>query len=226
MSTQNVTVQSSGGEGYSNLKVWMRDVAPWVPGVHRSVLKRQLILACREFFAESYAWQGDIGSVSVVPGQGTYTLSPFNSYTDVVGVGGVAANGVWIKKFTQRPAPFPGVNSGNFPVGWYLLRPDIVALYPTPANPLPSPITLQFHVALKPKSTTEQIPLIAQTHFYEAILAGVLYRLLNQPAKPYSNLELAAYWEKRFRSYIGEYAAKAKTGYNGGGGWSFPRFGK
>ncbi len=232
MSTQYVTVQASGAEGYSNLKIWLRDVAPNCPGVQRSVLKRQLILACREFFAESFAWQADMGPIPVVAGQSNYQLSPFNSYTDVVGVLTVAANGIPLNPIWKRPMPLanvsntPTTGAADLPAGYFMLRPDIISLYPVPSNPLPQPVSLQIRCALKPKTTVEQVPLIAQTHFYEAILAGLLYRLLNQPAKPYTNLALAGYYEKRFRSYIGEYAAKAKTGWNGSGSWVYPGFGK
>jgi hypothetical protein len=232
MTTQYVTVQASGAEGYSNLKVWLRDVAPVCPGVQRSVLKRQLILACREFFAESFAWQADQGPIPVVAGQNTYQLSPFNSYTDTVGILQVNANGLPLRPIWKRPALLTSgggdntLGTSDLPTGFYMLRPDIIAIFPTPITPLPQPVTLQVRCALKPKTTVEQVPLIAQTHFYEAILAGLLYRLLNQPAKPYTNMELSMYYEKRFRSYIGEYAAKAKTGFNGASSWFYPGFGK
>ena len=65
MTTEYVTVETSGAEGYSNLRVWLRDCAPYTPGVHRSLLKRQLILAFREFCAESFAWRGSFGPVAV-----------------------------------------------------------------------------------------------------------------------------------------------------------------
>lgn len=231
MTVSNVTVQSSGAEGYSNLKIWLRDASAWLPGAHRSVFKRQLILACREFFGESYAWQADVGPITVIGGQNTYQLSPFNSYTDVVGVITVEANGLPIYPLWKRPAPLPNVSlpgppTSDVPSGYFMLRPDIIALYPTPNTVLPTPVTLQIRCALKPKSTCEQVPLIAQTHFYDAILTGVLYRMMNQPAKPYSNPLQAAYNEKRFRAYIAEYAAKAKTGFNGAGSWRYPGFGK
>ena len=230
--SQYVTVETSGAEGYSNLKTWLRDVAPVCPGVVRSVLKRQLILACREFFEQSFAWTGTMGPINIVEGQNTYALSPFNSYTDVVGVMRIEVNGVPIAPLYRRPNPIPNSLISPTPVtspvpsGWYQLRPDIIALYPTPQTPLPNPTQMMVFVALRPKPSCEQVPLIAQTHFYEAILSGVLYRLLNQPAKPYSNLELSMYYEKRFRSYIGEYAGRAKTGFNGSAQWNFPRFGK
>lgn len=231
MTTTNVTVQSSGAEGYSNLKTWLRDASPMLPGVHRSVFKRQLILACREFFEQSFAWQADMGPIPVLAGQNTYQLSPFTAYADIVGVLSVQANGVPLSPLYKRPAPLPNINSpgpptSSLPAGYFMLRPDIIGLYPTPQTPLTTAVTLQLRVALKPKPTVEQVPMIAQTHFYDAILTGVLYRLMSQPAKPYTNLELAVYNEKRFRSYIGEYAARAKTGFNGAPNWVFPGFGK
>ena len=230
MPSQNVTGETAGAEGYSNLKVWLRDIAPVAPGAVRSVVKRQLRLACREFFGESFAWRGALGPINVVGGTATYALSPFNSYTDVIGVLAVEQNGVPLNPLFRKPSPFPGVLANNFntdfPKGYYMLRPDILSLYPPPTNPLPNPLTLQVYVALKPKPSCEQVPLIAQTDFYEPILCGVLYRLLNQPAKPYSNPALAGYYEKRFRSYIGQFAGRAKTGFNGAASWSFPGFGK
>lgn len=232
MTTSYVTVQSSGAEGYTNLKAWLKDMSPWLPGATRSVMKRQLILACREFFAESFALQGDMGPTLIIAGQQDYQLSPFNSYTDVVGVLSVAMNGKLLVPLWRKPDPYPNSVTGvatptsDTPSGYYMSRPDIVSIYPLPQTPQPAPAYLTFHVALRPKSTVEQVPSVTVTHFYDAILCGGLYRMMNQPAKPYTNLELAAYHEKRFRSYIGEWAAKAKTGFNGSASWKYPGFGK
>ena len=50
-------VVASGAEGQANLNIWMQDITPWFPGCHRTVMKRQLILAVREFFEQSWAWR-------------------------------------------------------------------------------------------------------------------------------------------------------------------------
>ena len=181
-------VVASGAEGQANLNLWLKDVSVYVPGIHRSVLKRQLILACREFFEQSWAWRQTLGPLNIVANQPTYMLSPFNSTTDVVGVLGVTINAIPIPALTSMPVlPTPIAPGGqvNLPFGYYMLRPDVLALAPVP-NPV-IPTTMFVHVALKPKQTVLQVPKIAVTDFYDAILAGVLYRILNQPAKPYSN---------------------------------------
>jgi hypothetical protein len=228
MVSQYASVEASGAEGQANLNLWLKDVSVYVPGIHRSVLKRQLILACREFFEQSRAWRASIGPLNIVQGQNTYMMSPFNSTTDVVGVIAVAINGIPVDPIAYKPAndgtQTPPVPTNNQPFGYYMLRPDVLALYPTPAVALSG--ALQVLVSLKPKSSVKQVPHIAVTDFYEAILAGVLYRVLNQPGKPYSNPSLAVEFEAKFRQYIGMYAALAKKGFNNGASWRFPRFGK
>ncbi len=219
-------VVASGAEGQANLNLWLKDVSVYVPGIHRSVLKRQLILACREFFEQSWAWRQTLGPLNIVANQPTYMLSPFNSTTDVVGVLGVTINGIPIYALPEEPSYPPSttpLQTVNLPAGYYMLRPDVLALAPVP-NPT-TPQTMKVLCALKPKSSVSQVPKIAVTNFYDAILAGVLYRLLNQPAKPYSNPALSMYFESRFRTLIGTYAGKAKTGFNNSATWRFPYFG-
>lgn len=217
---------ASGGEGQANLNLWLKDVSVYVPGIHRSVLKRQLILACREFFEQSQAWQQTMGPLTVVPQQETYMLSPLNSTTDVVAVKGVWVNGIPVPALPSKPHYPPNYPTGgevSLLFGYWMVRPDVMALAPVP-NPV-QVTTMELLVALKPKQTVKQVPHIAVSDFYDAILAGVLYRVLNQPGKPYSNPALSMQFESRFRTLIGTYAAKAKTGYNGSATWRFPYFG-
>lgn len=225
MST-NAQVVASGAEGQANINLWLKDVSVYVPGIHRSVLKRQLILACREFFEQSWAWRETLAPIPIIANQPTYALSPFNSTTDVVGVLGVSINGIPIPPAPNLPIHPPTGNpigTVNLPNTYYMVRPDVMALDPVP-NPT-TPQNMQVWCALKPKPSVNQVPKIAVTNFYDAILAGVLYRLLNQPAKPYSNPALSAYFESRFRTLIGTYAGKAKTGNNGAATWRFAYFG-
>ncbi len=225
--TDNAQVVASGAEGQANLNLWLKDVSVYVPGIHRSVLKRQLILACREFFEQSWAWRATIGPIPIVSNQPTYMLSPFNSTTDVVGVIGVSINGVPIAPSAEKPIhpPMTPPSSSNFPSSYFMVRPDIIALDPTPVPVDTNPLNMSVLCALKPKPSVKQVPHIAVTNFYDAILAGVLYRILNQPAKPYSNPSLSMYFESRFRTLIGTYAGAAKKGFNNGASWRFAYFG-
>lgn len=228
MTNQYVTVEASGAEGQANLNLWLKDLSAYCPGVHRSVMKRQLVLACREFFQQSWAWRASMGPINIVAGQNVYDLSPFNAYTDVVGVINVTLNGVPLPPLNQRPPPEgnpPGTATptSDAPWGYYMVGVSIIAVYPTPAKNLAQ--AMQVYCALRPKQSVKQVPAIAVTNYYDAIMDGALYRLLQQPAKPYSNPALAAYYEGKFRTAIGQYAAEAKKGYNNGVQWTFPYFG-
>ena len=223
--TSYADVVASGAEGQANLNLWLQDISPWCPGVHRSVIKRQLILACREFFEQSWAWRAEQGPITLVTNQPTYMLSPFNSTTDVVGVVAAWVNGIPLNPLSCAPPPSQnGQPFSDTPGGFWCPRPDIVAVYPIP-NITSTPQNLTVLCALRPKMSVTQVPKIAVTDFYEAIMNGALYRLLNQPAKPYSNPTLATYFENKFRKDIGVYAGKAKKGFNNGASWRFPYFG-
>ncbi len=223
--TTYADVVASGGEGQANINIWLQDISPWVPGAHRSVMKRQLILAMREFFEKSWAWRAEVGPISLQTNQQTYMLSPFNSTTDVVGVIWVAVNGAPLNPLQAAPAPSQnGQPFSDTPGGYWMVRPDILAVYPIP-NITSVPQNLTALLALRPKMTVTQVPQIAVTNFYEAIMYGALYRLLGQPAKPYSNPTLAAQFEVKFRREIGVYAGKAKKGFNNAASWRVPYFG-
>jgi hypothetical protein len=230
MST-NSQVVASGAEGQANINLWLQDISPWCPGVHRSVMKRQLLLAIREFFEQSWGWRQTLGPITLIANQPTYMLSPFNSTTDVVGVIGVTVNGLSIQPLQSEPAypPAPvGTVQGavDLPFGYYMLRPDVIALAPPPNPTDPTnPPLMQVYVALRPKMSVGQVPKIAVTDFYDPIMNGALYRLLSQPAKPYSNPQLAAYFENKFRRQIAQAAGKAKKGFANAPSWRFPYFG-
>jgi hypothetical protein len=63
------------------------------------------------------------------------------------------------------------------------------------------------------------------TQYHQAILSGLLARMMGQPNKPYSNPALAVYHARRFRNFIGQARAfTTSNGEPGGQNWSFPRW--
>lgn len=80
-------------------------------------------------------------------------------------------------------------------------------------------------VACKPTRLSDQLPSFLVNNWYEALRDGTLARLYEQPAKPYSNMDLARFHGTRFRSGI-RLARDAANRYftNGTSGWRFPYF--
>jgi hypothetical protein len=83
-------------------------------------------------------------------------------------------------------------------------------------------------VALTPApsaSVDNYLPARLWTKHFQALLDGVLSRMLMQPAKPYSNVTLGTYHAKRFRKFLA--LARADVEENStfdGQNWVFPSF--
>lgn len=220
--TSTITVESSGHECDAKLDTWLRDLLVVTPGCMPKVRKRALVLACREFFEQSAAWRVTIGPKLLKANKKRYYLSPYDAYSDVVRVLGVAYKGIPLKAIAHRP---PGEEpDATQPTRYYLEGPDKVRLWPQSNADVEDALT--FYVALMPKQTVTHLPRVAATHFYDAIYDGAAGRLLSQPAKAYSDPVRAQYHLQRFRAAIGKYAAQGKSNFSGAATWRFPSFGK
>jgi hypothetical protein len=217
-----ISVEGSGHECDVKLDTWLRDMLPYTPGCIPRVRKRALVLACREFFEQSAAWRVTIGPRNMVANKKRYYMSPYDAYSNIVRVFSVELQGSPLLPMLRRPAgEEPPADRPRY---YFLENPDQVRLWPMPNSSATNVLT--FYVALTPKTTVTHLPRIAASHFFDAILDGAIGRLLEQPAKPYSDPVRAAYHLQRFQNAIGKYAGEAKTGFAGAASWAFPRFGK
>lgn len=222
MSTETITVEGSGHEVDAKIDTWLRDLLPLTPGCVPRVRKRAVILACREFFERSAAWRVTIGPRRLKANKKRYYMSPYDAYADIVQVFSAELRGYPLRKLDRRPAGTEP--DAAEPMAYYLEGPDQVRLWPVSAVDVEDALT--FHVALTPKQTVTHLPRVAATHFYDAIFDGAAGRLMGQPAKPYTNPQLAQYHMQRFQGAIGRYAGIAKQGFMNAPSWQFPRFGK
>lgn len=227
MAVDEVFLEGSGCECDVTLDHWLRDTLPDLPGAVRRVAERQLVLACREFFERSYAWQGMIENVTAKVGRTQYWQSPFDEYANVVAVLGVDFNGTPLGRLPMRPPTDNKTDTGqNVPTAFYAdVAPDSIELYPDIALEATEESlsqALTFRVALTPKTTVEHLPRIAEIKFYDAILDGFLARMYMQPNKPYSSPALGQAKRRAFNHWIGKYMGQAKQGYVSAQNWSFP----
>lgn len=80
-------------------------------------------------------------------------------------------------------------------------------------------------LALKPSSFDSEFDPLLFQQWFETILDGTLYRLYLQPAKPYSNPQMAQYHGKMYRAGCQRARSVAQLNYTDGPGrWSFPFF--
>jgi hypothetical protein len=217
----SVFIEGTGCECDVTLDRWLKDTLPMLPGVVRGVAARELVLACREFFERSYAWQTILEDQNAKEGRKQYWLSPLDQYTNVIGVLGVAFKGVPLVRLAARPPRRTEDNSTDTPQAFYSPdAPDSIEVYPDLNRDEDG--GLAFHVALTPKPSVEHLPRVAEIKYYDAILDGFLARMYMHPNKPYSSFTLAQAKRKSFNSWIGRYAGQAKQGNVNAQNWSFP----
>lgn len=220
MAVDSVFLEGSGCECDVTLDTWLRDSLGSIPGAVRSVAARELVLACREFFERSYAWQGRIEDQDAKAGREQYWTSPYDQYANVIAVMGVDFNGVPLGRYPFRPSR-RSTDSSDTPVGFYAApAPDAIELWPDLSSDVGDAIT--FIVALTPKTTVEHLPRIAEVKFFDAIMDGFLARMYMHPNKPYTDKQLANQKRKAFNHWIGKYMGQAKQGFVSAQNWVYP----
>lgn len=218
----SVFIEGTGCECDVTLDRWLKDALPLLPGVVRSVAARELVLACREFFERSYAWQTLIENQNAKAGRKQYWLSPLDDYTNIVGVLGVCFDGTWLAPLPRRPiVPVNSSVTSDRPTSYYSPdAPYTVEVYPDLAADVADALT--FHVALTPKISVDHLPRVAEIKYYDAIMDGFMARMFMHPNKPYSSGQLGMMRRKQFNHWIARYAAQAKQGNVGAQVWGFP----
>lgn len=221
MAVDTVFLEGSGCECDVTLDTWLRDSLGTLPGAVRSVAARELVLACREFFERSYAWQARIENQNSKVGRHQYWTSPYDQYSNVVAVLGIEYNGNALTRLTARPPRVAGESTSPVPTSFYAsVAPDSVELWPDLEAAEEDVLT--FIVALTPKTTVEHLPRIAEIKFFDAIMDGFLARMYAHPGKPYTDKAEAKDRRRAFNHWIGRYMGQAKQGYISAQNWSFP----
>lgn len=218
-----VTIADSNVTAAVALDDWLKDTLTAFPGIVRSVAARELLMAAREFYQRSFAWQHTIEEQNLVAGRVRYRLLITNTYADVVGVLGVALNGVWMPAAAGRPIPPSPDNddTADQPSLWYIGDPpDGVELFPDPS--VADIGALSFRVALTVRESSTTLPRLASQVHYEPIMDGFLARVYAHPRKPYSSPNDSAMRRRKFNAAVAEWRGQVKQGYAQAQNWRFP----
>jgi hypothetical protein len=185
----------------------MNNVRSRVPGVTDTVLKQEMYNVMNDFFQTSNIWQEDI-DFAVNTTDRSYTIAPAETYATIVRALTIA-------------------NSGALPVGPYqMLTPGIVVFQYAQSQD----DTYTATVALTVNEPLDgdgfpQFPAWVLNKYSTGIIDGLVGRVMSQPAKPYTNLQLAGIHLRNFRSCMSD--AKVETlhrNVNNGQLWRFPKF--
>lgn len=203
------------------LTPWLKDLLPYTPSIVRSVAKRELIKAAREFYRDSTAWQEVTDDYDFSANEWVYDVVPQSrANSEVIQILSVEVGGTALDGKAQRPV---GVRGKGTPTAWYPVSSVEFEVWPTPDTNV-SNVTVR--TILIPTNTATQFPDVAASKHYDALMDGALGRIYAHPAKPYSDPQRAEYHLRRFRSAIATAKGEAIQGGFAGQNWAYPRYGK
>jgi hypothetical protein len=177
-----------------------------LPGATDNAIRIELWNMLDDFCRGSWAWRETI-AVTLIAGETEYQITPPG--TEIV------------HAFSVDHATL-NVNGASFEF-------DTLSLpnAPSASDALtPAYVIAALVPALSEGADIENlIPADMWSKWHQAFLSGTLARMMAQPAKPYSNPQLAAYHQRCYRPDRAEARRDAATnGVQGAQTWRFPRF--
>jgi hypothetical protein len=184
----------------------MNDLRVRLPGATDAMIQREIWSLLNDFCREGLAWRENV-EITLSGGVSTYAIAPAG--TEVVLIYGVSHPTMDLSGAVYS---FGNLLLTNEPSGSDLLSSAFVDAALTPA--------------LTAGSDVEGlIPGDMWSEHHEAILNGVLGRMLAQPAKPYSNPALAAFYVKSYTIERAVVRRKVRTGgVMAPQTWRYPRW--
>jgi hypothetical protein len=185
----------------------MQNLMAKLPGATEALLHAELFNTIDEACREGWLWRETI-SVPLVEGNDTYTLAPAG--TEVVYVFSIApeedtVGGVLYEYGKLTVVDLPTAEEEGMKVY------AVVAL--TPSHDVDT------------ENVEGWIPGDMWSEHYQMFMSGVMHRMTAQPAKPYTNPQLAVFYGRKFRSDLAYARRKVDTGgVPGAQRWRFPRW--
>lgn len=188
------------------------------PGLTDEQLQLEFLQAARTFFSESTCWRED-RKFQITPPTYMLTLQNWRAGAEVIFPTNASHNGVPLKPVAQMPDHIGDMISEPQLCVWNPLKQFILGPQPQ------SPGELHIFVALQPNMLQPVVPDTQIALWFEGLQDTLLGRLYGQPAKPWSNMQLAMMHLRKSRSWMSKARDTARRGYGAAASpWNFPYF--
>jgi hypothetical protein len=189
---------------------------PELPGCTTELLDHHLRSVAREFCHRTSAWRLPFDDVDTAAGVATYDLIPSESESDVVRLTKLTVNGtlLWRDADENRPGEdttTPAYKRESPPFSVSVDNLQIMLA----ADEIPSAAVaagLKVVGALKPSASARRLPDFLLSEAIEAIRAGVLSRLMLMSKKPWTDRELAVFYQGKWNQELNFWACQTQRG--------------
>lgn len=195
------------------MKAWdqfLRDIRLDVPGCPEPVAEHAALRAAQEFFERTGAWKVWLEPIRTQPGVMEYDIELERG-----------SELVRIERATLAGRPADITTPDALPDDWKTSQAGISDCICTSDRktlivlPVPTAVVvLQVEATLKPSNRAEGIEDYLYDLYVESIAFGAKARLMQQPAKPYSNPALAGVYEGRFISAMATLGIQKMRGFS------------
>ncbi len=181
----------------------MTTIRPHLPGAVDEAIRQELFMMCTEFFKISDVWREDI-EVTLLANKDVTDIMPFAGRIErllYVTKDGRGVNGVTMPDPGTLKFPYVSETGGD-----YIATVSLTVSDPVTRDAYPI------------------VPYEIVQRYNEEMMHGILARMMAQPSKPYTNLQLASFYMRKFKGG----AARAKNAINTGNtkgsqAWAFPQ---
>lgn len=217
---EGFTVATSG-----SLDEWVKEIYAKVPGAIEGYIYDQVKLVIKDFFQRTKAWRSFLGPYTIPANDGTLCLNPVDAYSNAIMVLEVIRDGFPMTQTDKRALPrfFSTETNSRNPSRYYLDPYHTIKLWPVPVVDVEE---IYATVALTPRLRADnRIPQEIIDQHYEAIKAGTLQRLYEEPGKIYTNTTSADYWGRKYRSELVRSRSVGNQEYGESPQpWAFPKW--
>lgn len=183
----------------------MKNLRVQLPGAVDDAIRVELYNALNQFFQDSNIWREDI-TVDITSGVTNYELTPTGPATITRLMGVKDANNIPVDAIIDA-----------------ITRELALLSTPTSAATYTASVALTVNDPLD-REDYPVFPTWVLNLYMNDIINGVLGRMMAQPAKPYSNTQLAAFYTRNFQSAIAGARVEANRRFTyGAQQWRFPQ---
>lgn len=191
----------------ADTKRLMDSIRAQVPGALDAMIQIEMFNSLDDFFKRSNCWTETI-EFDITPGASAVEIVPTGA-TNICRL-------LWVREgplMSDRPIRATMPELGTIYV--YEDYSQLTTLYAKVCLTVAYPLTSDGY---------PQFPAWVLDRHFNAVLSGVLSRLMSQQAKPYSNTQMAAYHGRVFNNGVTEaYIASKRENAAGAQPWSFPQ---
>jgi hypothetical protein len=198
-----------------NVRDALPRIAQIVRGCPTPTLVKAYVDAARDFCGQTRWLRDELATFSTTSGDASYTLTPTDAQTTIIGVRLVwatDANGNKWPLGTQDELEWSR-NAGPNPPRVYAYVPESeIVLYYTPDAAYSIDVTAQ----IQPTEDATEVPDILDQKWGRVIASGALAYLLDLPGQKWTNHGMAEKEDRKFKAGINNAKADEQRGYNTG----------